>query len=183
MIKLCRLPKQSSKKTAKVIPGGVVSVNRAVAPEIAFVRGQGSHVWDADGNEYIDYHAAFAPFILGHNDPDVNAAVAKILADGATLMGSGTNPLGGSLHRINCKTRTFRRKGHAHQYGIGSHLSRHPHCAGRTRGRNGVIVMQGGYNGWHNDVALNVMTPIDAIGPRVSPGEYKKIPLSAGVAQ
>ena len=31
-------------------------------------------MWDADGNEYIDYHAAFAPYILGHADPDVNRA-------------------------------------------------------------------------------------------------------------
>jgi glutamate-1-semialdehyde 2,1-aminomutase len=41
--------------------------------------------------------------------------------------------------------------------------------------------MQGGYNGWHNDVAVNVMTPLEAIGPRVSPGEYKVAPISAGI--
>jgi glutamate-1-semialdehyde 2,1-aminomutase len=41
--------------------------------------------------------------------------------------------------------------------------------------------MQGGYNGWHNDVSCNLMTPLDVVGPRVSPGEYPYIPLSAGV--
>jgi glutamate-1-semialdehyde 2,1-aminomutase len=50
-------------------------------------------------------------------------------------------------------------------------------------GRTGVIVMQGGYNGWHNDVAVNVMTPISVLGPRVSPGEYPKVPISAGIPE
>ncbi len=167
-------------KNRKVIPGGVVSVNRAVMPEIAFVRGQGSHVWDADGNEYIDYHAAFAPFILGHNDPDVNAAVAKILTDGTTLMGSGTNPWEGHCTALIVKHVPSVEK--VMLTNTGSEATYHAIRIARAHtGRNGVIVMQGGYNGWHNDVALNVMTPIDAIGPRISPGEYKKIPLSAGV--
>ena len=39
-------------------------------------------------------------------------------------------------------------------------------------GRDHIVVMQGGYNGWHDDVACNVMTPLAQTGPRVSPGEY-----------
>ena len=58
-----------------MIPGGVVSVNRAIKPEIAFVRGRGSQVWDADGNEYIDYHTALSPYLLGHSDPDVDQEI------------------------------------------------------------------------------------------------------------
>ena len=34
------------------------------------------------------------------------------------------------------------------------------------------IVMQGGYNGWHNDVSCNVISTLEDIGARVSPGEY-----------
>lgn len=48
-------------------------------------------------------------------------------------------------------------------------------------GRDHIIVMQGGFNGSHNDVACNVLTPLTIIGPRVSPGEYKYIPLGSGV--
>ncbi|MGC2504008.1 MAG: aspartate aminotransferase family protein, partial [Silvibacterium sp.] len=58
-------------RNKKYIPGGVVSVNRAIKPEIAFVRGEGARIWDADGNQYLDYHAAFGPHFLGHNDPYV----------------------------------------------------------------------------------------------------------------
>lgn len=167
-------------KNRKVIPGGVVSVNRAVAPEIAFVRGEGSRVWDADGKEYIDYHAAFAPFIFGHNDPDVNASVAKVLDDGTTLMGAGTNPWEGRCAELIVAHVPSVEK--VMLTNTGSEATYHAVRLARAHtGRDDVIVMQGGYNGWHNDVAVNVMTPLDVLGPRVSPGEYKKAPLSAGV--
>src|SRR3972149_2492408 len=45
-------------------------------------RGQGSHVWDVDGNEYIDFVNALAAITLGYDDPDVTEAVRKQLADG-----------------------------------------------------------------------------------------------------
>ena len=48
-------------------------------------------------------------------------------------------------------------------------------------GRDHIIVMQGGYNGWHNDVSCNLMTPLEQLGPRVSPGEYPYKSISAGV--
>jgi glutamate-1-semialdehyde aminotransferase len=54
---------------------------RQVTP--AFVeRGVGGHVWDADGNEYIDYPLSLGPIILGHGDPDVQKAVRDQLDDG-----------------------------------------------------------------------------------------------------
>ena len=85
------------------IPGGVVSVNRAVQPEIVFIKGQGAHIWDADGNQYIDYHAAFAPHFLGHNDPYVTDAVISVLRSGASLYGSGTTELEGQLAELICR--------------------------------------------------------------------------------
>ena len=45
-------------------------------------RGSGSHVWDADGNEYVDFVNSLAAITLGHNDPDVNAAVIAQLQQG-----------------------------------------------------------------------------------------------------
>lgn len=45
-------------------------------------RGQGAHVWDVDGNEYIDCASSLAAVTLGHNDPDVNAAVLAQMQNG-----------------------------------------------------------------------------------------------------
>src|SRR4030095_3287498 len=40
---------------------------------------------------------------------------------------------------------------------------------------------QGGYNGWHNDVACNLMSPLEATGPRANADEYPFLPISAGI--
>jgi len=87
----------------RYIPGGVVSTNRAASPEIVFVRAEGAYLWDAEGSRYIDYHAAFAPHFLGHNDPHVTEAVRRVLDDGASLYGSGTTVLEGRLAELVCK--------------------------------------------------------------------------------
>ena len=52
------------------------------AAPVFIARGQGSHVWDVDGNEYIDYPMALGPVILGHNYPAVTKAVSKQLQEG-----------------------------------------------------------------------------------------------------
>src|SRR5262249_52882107 len=52
------------------------------ASPVFLARGQGSHVWDVDDNEFIDYPTALGPIILGYNDPDVTAAVSAQLARG-----------------------------------------------------------------------------------------------------
>ncbi|MBI3963147.1 MAG: aminotransferase class III-fold pyridoxal phosphate-dependent enzyme [Deinococcus sp.] len=172
--------KEILERNKRFIPGGVVSVNRAVEPPIVFVKGRGGHVWDADGNHYIDYHGAFGPFILGHNDPEVNASVEAVLRSGVTLMGSGTNPWEGELAELIC--RAVPSVEQVQLTNSGSEATYHALRLARAHtNRTDLIVIQGGYNGWHNDVALNVMTPLSAIGPRVSPGEYARCPLSAGI--
>ena len=168
------------KRNQTFIPGGVVSVNRAVQPEIVFVKGQGAYVWDADGNQYIDYHAAFAPHFLGHNDPHVTDAVISVLQKGASLYGSGTTELEGHLAELICRhvpavqSVQFLNTGSEATYQA-------IRLARAVTGRDHIIVMQGGYNGWHDDVSCNLMTPLNVIGPRVSPGEYPYIPISAGI--
>lgn len=47
--------------------------------------GLGSHVWDVDGNEYVDLVAALLPNILGYVDPDVNFAVQTQLCNGVSM--------------------------------------------------------------------------------------------------
>ena len=81
------------KEASQYIAGGVVSLNRKVTPNIVFRSGKGSKIVDIEGKEYIDYHAGFAPYLLGHNYSPVNDAVIEILQQEWTLIGSGTNEL------------------------------------------------------------------------------------------
>jgi glutamate-1-semialdehyde 2,1-aminomutase len=172
--------KQIFEHNRKYIPGGVMSLPRRVEPELAFERAEGAYMWDADGNRYLDYHAAFAPAILGHNDRRVNAAVEEVLKHGPSLCGSGTNTLEGRLAELMCANIEVCEMVQILNTGTEATMAAIRLARGAT-GRDHVIVMQGGFNGSHNDVACNVLTPLDVIGPRVSPGEYKYVPLGSGV--
>jgi glutamate-1-semialdehyde 2,1-aminomutase len=168
------------KRNTQYIPGGVVSTNRDVEPRIAFRRGQGALMWDMDGNEYVDFHGAFAPYILGHNHPQVNAAVEKVLHDGASLFGSGTTELEGRLAELICTNISFVES--IQILNSGSEATYQAlRLARAVTGRDHIIKPQGGYHGWHNDVACNLMTPLEALGPRISPGEYPFRSMSAGI--
>ncbi len=76
-------------RACRVIPGGVDSPVRAfksVGGEPPYiVRGKGSRIWDADGNEYIDYVGSWGPLILGRAFPSVVEAVEKANRDGASF--------------------------------------------------------------------------------------------------
>ncbi len=81
------------KRAEMMIPGGVnspVRAFRAVGGDPPFVvRGHGSHIFDADANEYIDYVGSWGPLILGHAAPVVIEALAAALRNG-TSFGAST---------------------------------------------------------------------------------------------
>jgi len=170
------------RSAASYIAGGVVSLNRKVEPDITFVRAAGSKLTDIDGTEYIDYHAAFSPHLLGHNDPGVNAAVVEAIDRQESLMGTGTTPWEVTLARLLCESVPSLER--VQITNTGSEATAHAIRLARAyTGRDDIILMLGGYNGWHNDVARTVMPTIEQIGPRVSPGEYPVLPFSAGIPQ
>ncbi len=77
-------------KAASLIPGATQTLSKGssqyvqgVAP-LFLSRAKGSHVWDVDGNEYIDFPMALGPIILGHGYPAVDDAVRRQLADGVS---------------------------------------------------------------------------------------------------
>jgi glutamate-1-semialdehyde 2,1-aminomutase len=97
------MPSMTSRKTEQsrrlqqraesLIPGGVnspVRAFRSVGGDPPFiVRGKGSHIWDADENEYIDYLGSWGPLILGHAEPGVLDAIVAAACNG-TSFGAST---------------------------------------------------------------------------------------------
>jgi glutamate-1-semialdehyde 2,1-aminomutase len=81
------------KRAEQLIPGGVNSPVRAFrsvgGDPLYIVRGQDSHIWDADGNEYVDYIGSWGPLILGHAAPTVIEAVIGAARKG-TSFGAST---------------------------------------------------------------------------------------------
>lgn len=85
--------KRLYEEAKKYVPGGGssnVRVTEEHAPfPILFRKGQGSKVWDVDGNEYIDYLLSYGALILGHCHPKIIEAVRNQLGD-ATMVGTTT---------------------------------------------------------------------------------------------
>lgn len=78
-------------RARRVIPGAAQTNSKSpsqfvqgVSPTHA-VRAEGSHFWDADGNEYVDYLMACGPVMLGYDHPAVTDAVREQIADGSTF--------------------------------------------------------------------------------------------------
>lgn len=170
------------KNNERWIPGGVVSLNRKSEPNICFTRGKGSRVWDIEGNEYIDYQAGFSAAFLGHNDPDVNQAVVDSITNQSVLMGAGPTDIEGQFAELFCRCVPTVDK--IEITTTGSEATYHAiRIARAVTGNNHIIKIQGGYNGWHNDVAGNVISAISDVGNRVSPGEYPFDAISSGIPE
>ncbi len=169
-------------RNARFIPGGVVSTNRAVDPPIVFEKAEGAWMWDVEGNKYLDYHAAFGPYVLGHGDASVNDAVRKVIDDKRSLFGSGTTELEGRLGEIVCGAVPF--VDSIQVLNTGSEATYQAlRLARAATGRSHIIKPQGGYHGWHNDVACNLMTPLEVVGKRRVAEEYPFLPISAGIPE
>ena len=73
----------------KYIPGGVNSPVRSFrsvdGPPPFIARGMGSHLWDVDGNEYVDYLCSWGPLVLGHAHPEVVEAVKAAAEEGTSF--------------------------------------------------------------------------------------------------
>jgi len=93
MTRRMELSRKLQQRAEQMIPGGVnspVRAFRSVGGEAPFiVRGEGSRIFDADGNEYIDYVGSWGPMILGHAAPLVVEAVARAARNG-TSFGAST---------------------------------------------------------------------------------------------
>ena len=137
-------------------------------------------MYDTGGVEYIDYHAAFSPHLLGHNHPVVNTAVEDSMGREESLFGSGTTTWEVELAELLCGIIPSVER--VQLTNTGSEATAHAVRLSRSfTGRDHIVLTLGGYNGWHNDVCRSVMPTLDQIGPRVSPGEYPFLRLSAGI--
>lgn len=171
-----------NEEAKRYIAGGVVSLNRKVSPNIVFTKCKGSKIYDITGKEYIDYHAAFAPYIFGHNFEKVNNAVLEVIQSDRSLIGSGSNQLEIKLAKLICSA--VPSIDLVQITNTGSEATAHAIRVARAwTNREDIILTLGGYNGWHNEVARAVTPQLDQIGPRIAVGEYPFIASSSGIPE
>lgn len=148
----------------RVIPGGVSSTNRRVEPNLTFTRAEGAYIYDADGKQYIDYHAAFGPAVLGHCHPEVNRRATEAM-NHIDLIGVGSGALEAELaskvqeHVPSAEKVMFCNSGSEATYSA-------LRVARAATGRRKLVKFQGCYHGWHDAVLMNVITPAGKMGQK-----------------
>ena len=155
----------------KYIPGGVNSPVRAfksVGDTPRFIaKAQGSHIWDVDGNEYIDYVCSWGPMILGHAHPEVIKAIQE-QAEKGTSYGAPTE-LEVKLAKMIVDLVPSVEKVRMVNSGTEATMSAIRLARGYT-GRNKVIKFEGGYHGHVDALLVKAGSGLTTFGVPTSPG-------------
>ena len=154
------------KRALEVMPNGVPSSFQVNDPWPVYLeRGEGSRVWDVDGNEYVDFHNGFGVMCIGHANPDVGAAV-KARIDEGTHFAAPTN--GSIVVAAELKRRFGLPQWRFTNSGTESTMDA-VHIARGATGRDTLLKIEGSYHGHHDSVMVSVYPPLDALGARDEP--------------
>jgi glutamate-1-semialdehyde 2,1-aminomutase len=149
-------------EACRVIPGGANSAVRNLTPPLVIKRAEGATLWDVDDNEYLDFHGAFGPPLLGHNHPGVRRRVIEALQAGL-LPGAGVTEI--EIQVARKITQHIPSAEKVLLCNTGSEATLHAlRVARAVTGRKKIIKFQGCYHGVHDYVLRNVASPRDRVG-------------------
>ncbi len=161
-------------RAEKLIPGGVNSPVRAFrsvgGDPLYIVRGQGSHIWDADGNDYVDYIGSWGPLILGHAAPAVIDAITEAARKG-TSFGAST-PAEADLAELVISAFPHMQKVRFVSSGTEATMSAIRLARGYTK-RKYIVKFEGCYHGHSDALLVKAGSGVATLG----------IPGSAGVPE
>ena len=165
------------KRAQKILPLGVNSNFRywgeGITPYVK--KAKGSHLWDVDGKEYIDYRLAFGPIILGHAFEEVDQKVIEEIQQGVLFAMTGELEVALAemisamapameMVRLACS---------------GTEATMHAIRVARAyTGRDLILKFEGNYHGFHDHTLWSTYTPTEAYGNARSP---IPVPASSGI--
>ena len=159
---------------------GVNSPSRGAAVysagPIVLERGQGSHVWDLDGNEYVDFMMSFGALIQGHAHPKIVEVVAQTMAEGSHFAAA-------TSAELDAAERFCRMVPSAEAVRFTNSGSEATMLALRLArahtGRTKFLKFEGHYHGWYDPYCLNAQGhPAEQLGMKENP---TRLPDSAGI--
>jgi glutamate-1-semialdehyde 2,1-aminomutase len=143
---------------------------------VVIEKGRGSHVWDLDGNEYIDCMMSFGATIQGHAHPKIVEAVTKAIAEGSHFA-SATPAESEAAERFRRMVPTAEAVRFANTGSEATMLALR--LARAHTKRTKFLKFEGHYHGWYDPYCLNGHShPIDQVGPPDNPA---KLPDSEGI--
>jgi glutamate-1-semialdehyde 2,1-aminomutase len=165
------------KVSAETVAGGVASSWQASPPHTIFVdHGKGSHLWDIDGNDYLDFHLGYGAMVVGHAHPKIVEAIRRQAALG-THFAQPTRDLdvvGENLvDRFGLPLWRFCNSG------TEATLEAVRLMRANT-GREMIVKIEGTYHGHHDSLMFSIAPDPAAIGPREHPNV---VPQALGIPQ
>ncbi|HYG75168.1 MAG TPA: aspartate aminotransferase family protein [Planctomycetota bacterium] len=164
-------------RAKKVIPGGISSNIRARWKPfpLFYTHGKDAHLFDVDGNRYIDYVLARGPLLFGHSPEPILEAVRRQLERG--LMYAGQHELEIEVaekicRHVPCAERVRFSNSGSEAVHMALRLARA--CTGRTK----HIRFEGHYHGWLDNVFFSYAPKLEDAGPRERP---RPVPVSKGL--
>lgn len=161
-------------RASKVMPGGVPSSYQMLPPWPVYLeRGEGSRVWDVDGNEYTDFHNGFGVVCFGHGNPKIVEAIQAQAP-------RGTHFAAPTEHSIAVAEELARRfsfpQWRFNNSGSEATLDA-VHLARAATGRKLMLKIEGAYHGHHDHLMVSVYAELDEIGDRDHPNS---VPFGKG---
>jgi len=164
-------------RAVKAMPGGVPSSFQENDPWPVYIeRGEGSRVWDVDGNEYVDFHNGFGVMCIGHANPTVGAAVKARIDEGTHFAA----PTEGSIAVAEELQRRFGLPQWRFNNSGTEATMDAVHLARGATGRDTILKIEGSYHGHHDTVMVSVYPPLEALGARDDP---VSVPYGGGVPE
>jgi len=156
-------------RSCQVLAGGVSSEFRKFSypHPLFYERGEGSRLWDVDGNEYLDFTLSQGPLILGHSHPQVLERVREYSLHGQLFAGQhlGELELAEKLQALIPCAELMR-------FSLSGSESDHAaiRLARAVTGRQKFVRFEGHYHGWFDNVAVGIGAPnLEALGERENP--------------
>lgn len=122
-------------------------------PDMIIREGKGTHIWDEDGNEYIDYLLGSGPMVLGHGHPEVLEVVHEQLDKGMTFFANNT--LGIELAEEICRAVPCAEQ--VRYVSTGSEADMYAMRLARAfTGKEKIVKFEGGYHGMSSEAQVSL---------------------------
>ena len=158
-------------KAKEYFPGGVNSPVRAFrsvyGTPLFIQRGDGCHVWDADGNQFIDFCGSWGPLILGHNNPKVRESVTEAMQNGMSF--GAPTALENDLAALILKNNKYVEKIRFTSSGTEAVMSAIRLARGYTK-RDKILKFEGCYHGHADSLLVKAGSGLVTFGETSSAG-------------
>jgi len=159
----------------KLLPGGASSGARIfirghIPYPIFIERGEGSKVYDVDGNEYIDYLLALGPLILGHSDPRIIGFAIEEMKKG-TMYGLPLEIERKVAEKVIQNVPSIEKVQFTNSGSEGVHMALR--LARAKTGKEKVIKFEGHYHGWMDNICISFTPSLDIVGSSLNPHKIR----------